>query len=680
MKDAMRLPRVMYRDFEIELGERATDGEGGEVRYPVSFSSELPVLRRTWDGTYYEILSHKPADVDMTYAAAGLPALKGHMHGEQFGSVTGIKLKSKRSHGMLGFSSIPLGVEQKTLVDEGHLHTVSVGYRVLELTMIKKGEDGIPHMLAKWMPMEVSTVPVPADHTVGFGRSDGAEPPSDADLVTVQVRSTITEGGSEDMLTRAGLLPMLDARADGGGGLPDAPPTDVRAADPVPQDVRVTDPTPQRDLVAEGAAISELCAEHGIPERAAEWIRAKMTPGQVAQQILPLIATKTVSQPPSEQVDVLAPQDRSRYSIARALKMHTSMVVGERGAKFDGLEAEVHQELKKNRNANAEDHGGVLIPLRTGPRDMANASARDIAYASARAMGRALGTTEGTGGAGLVDATTMPEMIDLVRNKALCLVAGGRFYPGLQNVIHFNKKTGVPTVSWMAENPSAGASLTEPSYGYVQLSPKTLIGTVLIPRQLINMASIDVEADVRNDLAVGTGLAIDLGALHGKGTASEPEGIYSAADVQVKAFGGVPSITTLTDAAAKLPDANADLGAMSWMTTPLMAGVLKRTPEVSGYPTWLWKGTFREGELVGYASRATNQISKVLGAGTDEHGLIFGNWNDLLIGMWGNDLELIVDPYKYADKGQLVVTSFAMADTGVRRGASFVKGTGAKLA
>ena len=213
----------------------------------------------------------------------------------------------------------------------------------------------------------------------------------------------------------------------------------------------------------------------------------------------------------------------------------------------------------------------------------------------------------------------------------------------------------------------------------MSLSPKTLIGQVQIPRQLLVMSSIDVEADIRSDLATGHGLALDLGALHGKGTDKQPVGIYGAADVQSHAVGGVPDLTDITTMPALVADKNADLGALSWMSTPLMAGVLKRTPLVSGYPVFLWSGTYREGELGGYPARTTNQISKTLGAGSNEHGLVFGNWNDLLVGMWGNDLEIVVDVVTKAARGQILITSYSMADTAVRRGESFVKGTGATL-
>jgi HK97 family phage major capsid protein len=341
------------------------------------------------------------------------------------------------------------------------------------------------------------------------------------------------------------------------------------------------------------------------------------------------------------------------------------MASGKRST-YDGLEAEIHAELLKMRTGT--DHSGILNPWRF-PQDQ-DSMQRSV---------RTLGTMQPNGGAAIVDQQVIPDMIDLLRNRTLVLAAGARLYTGLNGVVYFPKKTAAPTVTWMEENPPEDAPESEPDYRYVSLSPKTLIGSVLIPRQLLVMASIDVEADVRNDLAIGHGMAIDLAALHGKGTDKQPVGIYSAADVQYVAIDGVPTYPKITEMEAKVADKNADIGAMSWMTTPLMAGVCKVTPIVETYPLFLWDGTFREGTMGGYTARATNQISKTLGAGEDEHGMIFGNWNDLLVGMWGNDLEIVVDVVTKAKRGQIVVTSYSMADTAIQRGDSFCKATGAVL-
>jgi len=651
----VKVPRIQYRNFEVEVEPRA-DGAEGEVRlYPLSFSSETPVRRFSWDTweDYDEVLSHEPGDIDFSRAKNGLPLIKSHQRLLHFGSVTDVSLdeKRKRLRGMAAFSSIPLGQEQETMLREGHIKTVSVGYQVLSMELVSKdNKTGVATYRCRWMPYEVSTEPIPADYKVGFGRTraEARAGAGDVDLVEFTIEEPAMEG-ERAMSVEAGTPPAAVTPPAKGIETPVTP-----AAPPAPVEVR--------DRGAEAAEIMEMAQTHGVTDRAAAWIRQGLTPDQVSREILKAVRTHGPGQPSAESLAAMPTRDRKRYSIHRAIRMQAEIMDGKR-SRYDGLEAEVHEELTKHRTG--ADHGGVLVPWRLRDED--------------GGQERVLGTTQPTGGATLVGQQVMPDMIDLLRNRALVLVSGARLYPGLQGVVYFNKKTGAPAVTWMEENPPADAPQSEPAYGYVSLSPKTLIGQVQIPRQLLVMSSIDVEADVRNDLAIGHGLAIDLGALHGKGTDKQPVGIYSAADVLSHPVGGVPDLTDITTMPALVADKNADLGSLSWMTTPLMAGVLKRTPLVSGYPVFLWSGTYREGDLGGYPARTTNQISKTLGAGSNEHGLIFANWQDLLVGMWGNDLEIVVDVVTKAARGQILITSYSMGDTAVRRGESFVKGTGATL-
>jgi HK97 family phage major capsid protein len=467
------------------------------------------------------------------------------------------------------------------------------------------------------------------------------------EFVEFTVQDTITEG-ERAMPNEAGTPPAQGAQT----------PAQPAAAPPAPAHVEIA-----RDRGAEAAEIMEMCQFHGVTARAAEWLRQGLTPDQVSREILKAVRTQGPAQPSAESLANMPARDRNRYSIQRAIRMQIEMKEGNR-RQYDGLEAELHQELAGHRSGT--DHGGILVPWRLRTDD-------EILQA------RTLGTTQPTGGATLVGQQIMPDMIDLLRARALVLVAGARLYPGLQANVMFNKKTGEPTVYWMDENPAAAVTGSEPAYGYISASPKTLIGQIQIPRQLLVQSSIDVEADVRNDLGIGHGMAVDRAALHGKGTDKQPIGLWSAAGVLSHAVGGVPDLTDLTTMPGLVADQNADLGALSWMTTPLMAAVLKRTPVVSGQSPMLWTGTYRDGDLQGYPARTTNQISKTLVGGA-EHGLIFGNWNDLAVLTWGNDLEIIVDVVTKAGYGQVVITSYSMADTAILRPVSFVKGTGATIA
>jgi HK97 family phage major capsid protein len=632
----IRIPRRLERDFDIEIGEREGD-EGAEL-YPVSLSSEFPVKRYSWDGPYYEILSHEPDDVDLSRAVEGLPALKNHSARDQIGSVQGIKLDTaaRRLRGFLAFSAIRLGQDQKTLVDEGHLKTSSIGYFIRGMTLESTDEDGVPTYRVSWAPAELSLAPIPADPTVGVGRSEQEliHRVAVEDLVEFVVADPAAEGGDERMDPKE----KLAIRSDGSGTPPPAPAEDVR------------------DYGAEAAEISELCAAHNRADKAAGYIREKVAPGLVAKMILDEIRTDGPAAPASEVLIAGMPaKDRDSYSYQRAIRI----LMGD--CKADGLEAEIHTELARTSPASK---GGVKVPWRIrGPEELVT---------------RTLGTGEPSGGATLVDTQKL-DMIDLLRSKTRVLEFGARFYPGLEGVVEFPKKTGAPTVYWMGENPAAAVAASEQAYGATTMSPKTIIGQIRYPRQLLVQASIDVEADVTNELALGHAKMFDLAALHGLGSGGEPAGIYNAADVQSHTVGGVPDLTDTGTMTGLVADADADYGALRWMTTPLMASLLRRTVVVSGHPVFLWTGSIANGEVDGYGAGATTQVSKVLGAGSDEHGLIFGNWNELMLGVWGNDLELVIDEKTRAGFGQIVITSFSMADVGIRHPEAFVKGTGAKL-
>lgn len=658
----IKLPATMYREFTVERAVRVDGVDGADANptvYPLVFSSETPVRRWGWDiGEYMEILGHTAAEVDLSRAKNGLPLLQSHQRLLVAGSVKEIELDERRKclNGSGRFASTDCGQEQKTLLDEDHVRTLSVGYRVLSMTLVSKDKNGIPTYRCAWQPCEVSMEPIPADMKAAVSRGE------DAPTIELTLTEPVEEGERampQDLSPSAIATPATPAaiQTRGEGADPGSAPA------PAPAAARVE----TRDRGAEVAEILELCEAHGQTARAAGWIRSGLAPSEVGREILKLVRTQGQPAPGSEAIDGMPAQDRSRYSVLRAVRMQMELMQGQRG-RIDGLEAEVHQELAKTR-AGA-DHGGIIVPWRLR-------SQGDPSLAAARA----LGSTQASGGASLVSQTVMPDMIDLLRNKALVLKMGAKFYPGMQGVVYFNRKTGAPDVSWTEEAPAADASASSPSYGYLLMSPKPLIGIVEVPRVLLGLTapSFDLEADIRKDLALGHALAWDYAALHGKGADKQPVGLYSAADVQPQAMGGVPTFAKVSDMTAMVADQNADLEALGWMTTPLLAGVMKRTPEVSGYPQWVWKGKFIDGEMAGYPANATNQMSKVLGAGGNEHGMIFGNWAAVAIAAWGNDLELVVDVVTKAARGQIVITSYSMGDVGVLRPTAFVKATGATI-
>jgi hypothetical protein len=64
-----------------------------------------------------------------------------------------------------------------------------------------------------------------------------------------------------------------------------------------------------------------------------------------------------------------------------------------------------------------------------------------------------------------------------------------------------------------------------------------------------------------------------------------------------------------------------------------------------------------------------------MGAGTNEHGIVFGVWPQVIVGEWGA-MEILTDPYTLAGRGLVRLVLFLMADVALRYPEAFSKGTG----
>lgn len=153
---------------------RAMEGEGNERKVIISFSSEEPYER--WWGV--EILSHAEGAVDLTRLNAIGCVLFNHNREKVVGKVLRAWVENGRGYAEIEFDKDTESEIIYQKVKSGTLKGVSVGYRVPtweEVAANKKSGDGRfcgPCDVATyWEPFEISIVSVPADPTVGVGRS-----------------------------------------------------------------------------------------------------------------------------------------------------------------------------------------------------------------------------------------------------------------------------------------------------------------------------------------------------------------------------------------------------------------------------------------------------------------------------------------------------------------------------
>ena len=162
----MKINAIQRREMAIE----APDVEARTVR--LSASSEFPVQRYDWDKNrfYDEILSHNPADVDLSRMQSGAPVLDGH-HGDTIGINQDAEVSGGRMSTTARFGKSARASEVWQDVVDGIRRAVSVGYELIKCVKREVGEDGRERLTFSWRPYEVSFVGVPADPTVGVGRA-----------------------------------------------------------------------------------------------------------------------------------------------------------------------------------------------------------------------------------------------------------------------------------------------------------------------------------------------------------------------------------------------------------------------------------------------------------------------------------------------------------------------------
>ena len=145
----------------------------------IAISSEEPVARSFGN----EVLEHSSEAVDLSFLASGrAPLLLDHDPEKQIGVIESVELdgSARRLRATVRFGKGALASEAFTDVVDGIRANISVGYSISK--MQKDSRDGETYIAKSWRPMEASLVSIPADVTVGVGRS--SEQPKKPEIVT----------------------------------------------------------------------------------------------------------------------------------------------------------------------------------------------------------------------------------------------------------------------------------------------------------------------------------------------------------------------------------------------------------------------------------------------------------------------------------------------------------------
>ena len=183
---------------------------------------------------------------------------------------------------------------------------------------------------------------------------------------------------------------------------------------------------------------------------------------------------------------------------------------------------------------------------------------------------------------------------------------------------------------------------------------------------------MDIENFIRTDLASTLAIAIDLAAIHGSGSSNQPTGILATTGIGsvVGGTNGIaPTYAHIVGLETQVAQDNADVGSLAYLTNSKVRGKLLQTEKASDTAQFVWQDN---NSMRGYNAAVSNQVSSTLTKGNQSlsSAIIFGNWNDLIIGMWGG-LDIAVDSSTGSSSGTVRVVALQDVDIAVRHAQSF---------
>lgn len=272
-----------------------------------------------------------------------------------------------------------------------------------------------------------------------------------------------------------------------------------------------------------------------------------------------------------------------------------------------------------------------------------------------------------TAGAELVSTDHRPDQyISALTAASVVRGLGATVLNGLAGSLSIPRETGSPTAAWVAENGAISSS--DPDFDAVTLAPKHVGALSEWSRNMVLQASPDIEALLRQMLARNLATAIDIAAIKGGGT-SEPTGVLATSGIATQAY-ATSLFATCAEMVAKADIANVGTARRSFLTTHTVGKIARKALTTDKLPVGI-ANIFQQ-EPVAFS----NNVPETLGAGT-EHGLIYADWSQLLMGIW-SEIDILVNPYAATpySKGNVQIRAMATMDLAVRHPLAFVSGTG----
>lgn len=305
-RDALETVDQVQHRAAIDIEARAIEGD--DRRVEMAISSEMPCERSFGN----EVLVHSEETMNLDFLRSGrAPLLLDHDPTKQIGVIESVNLDAGAGvlRANVRFSRGELASEVYDDVVDGIRGNVSIGYIVRKMERDQK--DVNTFRVTNFEILEASIVSIPADQSVGVGRSQ--------ELPTEEATEVPTE-------VEQSKVPVIEV-------------SEVRTMDPI--EVKGMN-------AAEAMAAIDLATRHNKREIADQAIRDGVTQSEFNARMLAAIGDKPLHAP---EID-LTEKEQRQYSLMAAIR-------GAASGKLEGFEAEVNEELARFHGKEAR---GFYVP------------------------------------------------------------------------------------------------------------------------------------------------------------------------------------------------------------------------------------------------------------------------------------------------------------------------------
>jgi len=580
------LKRSEVADFAVSEDERS-------IEFP--FSSEYPVARYFGN----EILQHDERSVDLARLNDSAPLLFNHDPNKVIGVVERAWIDGKKKRGYVNVRFSRNAFAQEVLADvrDGVLRNVSFGYAILDMEQRGSGD----FVATNWAPYEVSVVSIPADPTVGVGRSFEADPAASAASPTPQPEPEVPMENTPDLSAVRAEAAAEAAKAER----------------------------------ARIAGITALCDQHGMADIGRQLIEGGRSLDEARAVVLDKLGAKPVETVAPVE---MAADERAAYSITAGIR---AMLTGDWSSREAGLVRELSKEVEKSGVSKTTERS-FFVPF-------------------AALAQRATYVTSGASTGGNLVATDLmaDEFIEFLRNNAVMLQLGVRTMPGLVGNVAIPRRSGVASTYYLSTQTTA-ITQSESTFDQVTMTPKNLAALSKYSRQTLLQGTPGIEELVRRDLTDGINLSIDLGIMNGSGSSGQPTGIMQTSGIGSVAMGtngGAITLEKVVDLEAAVMQVNGAVnpGNVAYLTNYKVLAALKKLRaggSTTGDGPFLFNADAARigrgptpGTLNGYPLASTNQVPSNLTKGSSSgvcSALLMGDFSQAIVGFWGNGLEITV--------------------------------------